>query len=143
MPGGDTRLVIVGQDPIYDSESALAALVPNGIKTVLSTAAWQEYDVPGSPYFALVDGASNRVIGAGSATSWQQVRSLLQQALEDEGLAGKRASGARRGRNAGPQRERRVDEALLSAGIGPGHPSLYPEPAGSDGGDIASPAVDS
>ena len=51
LPGGDTRLVIVGQDPIYDSESALAALVPNGIKTVLSTAAWQEYDVPGSPYF--------------------------------------------------------------------------------------------
>ena len=52
LPGNGTRLVIVGQDPAHDSESALAELVPPGVKAVLSSAAWQDYDVPGSPYFS-------------------------------------------------------------------------------------------
>lgn len=108
LPGDDTRLVIVAQDPEHDSESRLAELAPAGVRTVCSTAAWEAYDVPGSPYFALVDGAARRVVGSGSATSWTQVRGLLSQALGDERLGS-------------------VDEALTEAGIGPGHPSLYPE----------------
>ena len=85
LPGGDTRLVIVGQDPAHDSESALAALVPPGVKAVLSSAAWQDYDVPGSPYFALVDGAGGRVVGAGTALGWDQLSDLLQRALDEAG----------------------------------------------------------
>ena len=126
LPGGDTRLVIVGQDPAHDSESALARLVPPGVKAVLSSAAWEDYDVPGSPYFALVDGPEGRVVGAGSALRWEQLRDLLQQALDDAGLADRpRVLPRASARHSGRSRERRADEALRSAGVGPGHPSLY------------------
>lgn len=127
LPGDGTRLVIVGQDPAHDSESALAELVPPGVKGVLSSAAWQDYDVPGSPYFALVDGVDGRIVGAGSALGWEQLSELLQEALDDTDLArdprGRaRPSAGRSGRS----RARRADDALRSAGVGPGHPSLYP-----------------
>ncbi len=149
LPGGDTRLVIVGQDPAHDSESAMADLVPPGVKAVLSSAAWEDYDVPGSPYFALVDGSDGRVVGAGSALSWEQLRDLLEQALDDAGLADRsrlpgRRSGApvgRSGRSGAPvgrsgrSRAERADEALRSAGIAPGHPSLYPGQADSTRGN--------
>jgi len=150
LPGGDTRLVIVGQDPVHDSESAMAELVPAGVKAVLSSAAWEDYDVPGSPYFVLVDGAEGRVVGAGSALRWEQLQNLLQQALADAGLServpaervpavpsGSRPPGVPAGRS-GRRRAQRADEALRSAGIGPGHPSLYggqPDSNGRDGAD--------
>ena len=147
LPGGDTRLVIVGQDPAHDSESALAALVPPGVKAVLSSEAWEDYDVPGSPYFALVDGAEGRVVGAGSALGWEQLRNLLQQALDDAGLADR--SGLLPPKAPAPQsgrsRAQRADEALKSAGIGPGHPSLYGERSDvhrGNGADSTEPRVD-
>jgi hypothetical protein len=114
LPGSGTRLVIVAQDPVHDSESKLAELAPTGICTVCSSDAWTAYGVPGSPYFALVDGRTGRVVGSGTATGWEQVHGLLSQALDDEAMGGT------------------VDEALAASGIGPGHPSLYPEPAGPD-----------
>ena len=125
LPGANTRLVIVGQDPIHDSESALAELAPPGVRTVCSTEAWQAYEVPGSPYFILIDGASSQIIGAGSATTWEQVRGLLEQAVGDAGLEQKRA----RPGHSDPVLDLRptVDEALQEAGIGAGHPSLYPD----------------
>ena len=130
LPGGNSRLVIVGQDPAHDSESALAELVPPGVKAVLSSAAWEDYDVPGSPYFALVDGTDGRVVGAGSALEWDQLRGLLDQALGDHGLASSSGPSRPSRRSLSRQwrrsRVRRADEALMSAGIGPGHPSLYP-----------------
>ena len=127
LPGGDTRLVIVGQDPAHDSESAMADLVPPGVKAVLSSAAWADYDVPGSPYFALVEGSEGRVVGAGSALRWEQLRDLLEQALDDAGLSSVAGSQSPRApaRRSGRSRALRADEALRSAGVGPGHPSLY------------------
>ena len=132
LPGGNTRLVIVGQDPVHDSESALAELVPSGVKAVLSSAAWEDYDVPGSPYFALVDGTEGRVVGAGSALEWDQLKGLLQQALDDAGLAdrpgpsrrasahrtaGERERRGRRGAAGGGDRPRPSEP--LPRGIGP------------------------
>lgn len=115
LPGHRTRLVIVAQDPAHDSESALAELAPAGVRTVCSSAAWSAYGVPGSPFFALVDGRTGRVVGSGTATGWEQVHGLLSQALGDDALGSS------------------VDDALASAGIGPGHPSLYPDaPADAD-----------
>ena len=140
LPGGNTRLVVVGQDPAHDSESAMAELVPPGVKAVLSSAAWEDYDVPCSPYFALVDGADGRVVGAGSALRWEQLRDLLQQALDDAGLADQLGSPVPQAasRHSGRTRAQRADEALRSAGIGPGHPSLYggqPDPSHGNGAD--------
>ena len=138
LPGGDTRLVIVGQDPAHDSESAMAELVPPGVKAVLSSAAWDDYDVPGSPYFVLVDGAEGQIVGAGSALRWEQLQNLLQEALDDAGLADlsgwqRQAPAGRSGRS----RAQRADEALRSAGISPGHPSLYGGQSDSNGSNGA------
>ena len=123
LPGTDTRLVIVGQDPEHDSESALAELAPADVRTVCSTEAWQSYEVPGSPYFILVDGPTGQIVGAGSATSWEQVSGLLQQAIGDAALEQSRRSG----RPDVVDLRSSADQALKAAGIGPGHPSLYPD----------------
>ncbi|MDG2218019.1 MAG: hypothetical protein P8L46_08215 [Acidimicrobiales bacterium] len=121
LPGVDTRLVIVAQDPSHDSESRLVELAPTGVRMVCSSATWQSLDVPGSPYFVMVDGASRTVIGSGTATGWDQVKGLLTQAVLDSAMEGSRAHGA-------PS----VDDALSAAGIGPGHRSLYPDDTESD-----------
>lgn len=121
LPGVDTRLVIVAQDPAHDSESRLAELAPTGIRMVCSSATWQSLDVPGSPYFVMVDGASRAVIGSGTATGWDQVKNLLTQAVRDSAMNGTRPHGA-------PS----VNDALSGAGIGPGHPSLYPDGTDTD-----------
>ena len=139
LPGGDTRLVVVGQDPEHDSESAMADLVPPGVKAVLSSEAWEDYDVPGSPYFVLVGGSDGRVVGAGSALRWEQLRDLLQQALDDAGLAdhSRLSSPQATTGHSGRSRAQRADEALKSAGIGSGHPSLYGERSDSNHGNGA------
>ncbi len=106
VPGG-ARLVVVTRDLDEESESALRQRRPAVVPMVHSTQAWESFDVPGSPYFALV--AGGRVIGEGSGSSWPQVADLLGQSRRD-----------RRGR----RREARDDAALLAAGIAPGHESL-------------------
>lgn len=129
LPGTDTRLVIVTKSLEHESEAALASLAPPHIPLVMSSTAWEDFAIPVSPYFILVDGASGRIAGEGSATSWRQVRSLLTQAMADSEAA------TTRRRNDGDAREQRADEQLRRAGIEPGHPSLYPDgaPEAGDG----------
>ena len=131
LPDPRVRLVIVGQDPVYESETTFAGLVPPGVKAVLSSTAWQDYDVPGSPYFTLLHGADDRVLGAGTAADWEQMRGILQRALD--GYTAK--FDGHRGRASGQDRERRADDALLAAGIGPGHPSVHPDGLAPDGNE--------
>lgn len=126
--------------PIKPSEATLApgpapiravpcaGPAPPGAKTVLSSAAWQDYDVPGSPFFALVDGTSNRMVGSGTAASWDQMRNMLRTALGDYLLEVESNNDGTSGRD----RERRADQALLAAGIGRDHPSVNPD-FGTDG----------
>ena len=84
----------------------------------MSSAAWDDYRVPASPYFVLVDGTQG-VIGEGSAASFGQLAGLLDRATIDLGVAqGSASSGAARA-------EERIDLDLLRAGITPGHASLY------------------
>jgi len=114
----DTRLVVVTKGAEAESESRLRELAPQGVSLVQSTDAWVDYEVPVSPYFVLVDGPSGAVIGEGSASSWDQVSSLMSQALAD-------ATSGRRDRL--ENGEFRADAELRKAGILPGDPSLYPE----------------
>jgi len=126
LPGQGTRLVIVTKEADEESISAVQALAPSGLTTIMSNTAYAEYGVPVAPYFILVDGPSSRVVGEGAATTWAQVRHLLEQATADAGFALEgRSEGP--GRQSGVARELRADDELLAAGIGPGHPSLYPE----------------
>jgi hypothetical protein len=136
VPGG-VRVVVVTRGPEAESPADLARLAPPGVVTVLATSAWGIYGVPGSPYFVLVDGDRRTVIGEGTGSSWEQIERLVSSALADAGIT---ADGGR-GRGGGPpappgqSRDRgpRVDNDLRAAGIGPGHPSLYPgDPAGQE-----------
>lgn len=112
----NVRLVVVTKGAEAESPSRLAQLAPDGITLVQSTEAWEAYGVPVSPYFILVDGAADEIVGSGSAGSWAQVTSLLGQALADARAVRDGGSG-----------EMAADAELRRAGIGPGHPSLYPE----------------
>jgi hypothetical protein len=122
---GRARLVVVTKGAEAESPSALQALAPKWAPTILSTEAWEQYSVPGAPYMVLVDGNTGRIVGEGTGGSWDQVQSLLRQALADAGLAAGRR-GRSTERRSGPQREARADRELRAAGIEPGHPSLYP-----------------
>jgi hypothetical protein len=88
----------------------LRAAEPRDVTVVMSSAAWTDYRVPGSPYFVLVDGPAGRVRGEGTGAHWDQVKNLLRQAADDAADAG---------------REVRIDRELLAHGIAPGDPSLY------------------
>jgi hypothetical protein len=102
----DLRVVVVAKDAHEESISALRRLAPSHLTVVMSSAAWEAYRVPGSPYFVLVDGPGGRVRGEGTGTSWPQVWNLLRQAADDS-------------------REQVIDRELLSYGIAPGDASLY------------------
>lgn len=112
----DTRLVVVTKGPEAESPSRLAQLAPPGITVVQTSEAWEAYGVPVTPFFMLVDGTSGDVLGEGSATTWAQVISLIVQAGDDRDSLG----------------ELKADRELRRAGIGPGHPSLYPTDAKQD-----------
>lgn len=122
------QTVIVTRGRDRERPARVAALAPDGIPVVMSSEAWQDYEIPGAPYFVLV---SDAVLGEGVATTWTALASLVGDAVEDERMAEAepRAAG---GGSGGPARARRIEDTLLAAGIGPGHPSLYP-----GGGDPA------
>ena len=120
------RLVVVTKDEDEESPARLRDLAPDDVPVVMSSATWERYRVIGSPYFILVE-PDGQVAGEGTATSWEQLGSLLGDAMADGGsvLHLLQAGDQRPGSNRGPARLARADEELDSAGIGPGHPSLY------------------
>ena len=133
---GDGALRIIAKGPEEESPSSLRALA-GAREVVQSSAAWTDYDIPGSPYFVYVEAGT--VTGEGSATTWAQVRDLMAQGVADSeearAAAGRPGPGALVGDHLG-RGERdslpRMDSELLAAGIGPGDPSLYtsPDPEG-------------
>lgn len=115
LPAG-LETVIVTHGPEREQASKLRALAPAGVPVVMSSPAWEDYAVPGTPYFVLVREGAIR--GEGVATTWHALASLLGDALEEERAGGVDAEG------------RGIDERLAAAGIGPDHPSLYPRGEG-------------
>jgi len=82
LPGG-ARLVVVTKGRDRESPSRLRELSPPDVPVVMSTEAWESYGIAMSPYFVHVDGDGS-VRSEGAASSWEQVRSLLRDAIEDE-----------------------------------------------------------
>jgi hypothetical protein len=108
--------VIVTRGPDREQRAKLRSLPPEGVPVLMSSQAWEDYAVPGSPYFVLVQGGAIR--GEGAATTWHALASLVGDAIEEQNDASAQARG------------RGVEDRLAAAGIGPEHPSLYP--GGSD-----------
>ncbi len=115
LPRSVDRLVIVTKSNDEESPAALNNLAPRDHAVVMSSQAWDDYGVPASPYFVLVDGATGSIDGEGAATTWTQVGSLLSRAEADVEA----------------ENERRIDSELRKAGIQPNDPTLYPTDAES------------
>jgi hypothetical protein len=111
---GEQRLIIVVQGG--DNLSRIRKLAGDDLLVVVSDRAWSDYDVPGSPHFVFIDGGA--VTGEGTGTDWQQVNDLLRHAGAPG--TGRLGWGAR-------DNAARIDRELTSAGILPGHSSLYPD----------------
>ncbi len=120
-----TRVVIVTKGPDREVPSEVRSRTTGPIPVVMSTDAWVDYQVPGSPFFVLVDGATGRKVGQGVASHVGQLAELVRRAEHDRGSVD---NGRGRGESAldGPGREAAADEVLRAAGILPGDPSLYP-----------------
>jgi hypothetical protein len=84
---GEARVVVVVKDPAFESPSKLRELAPPDVPVVQSSRAWEDFGIAMSPYFCFVDGATGDVRSEGAAMSWEQVASLLRDALLDEELA--------------------------------------------------------
>lgn len=121
----DVRLVVVTKGPDQESPAAVADLAPEAVPVVMTNAAWLSYDVPGSPYFVLVDGRSGTVQGEGTGIDWDQVKGLLTQVTDDASHAADLEARRVQKYRADDERERRVDDELMAAGIAPGDPSLF------------------
>jgi hypothetical protein len=134
VPDG-TRVVVVTREEPDEDAAAIAELAPPGLPVVMSSTAYEELEVPGSPYVVHVEGRSGRVRGEGTAATWSAVRGLLLRSARAEGSP--RAKAA-----ADAARERDADRHLLAAGISPGDPSLYQRADGTPvGGDEAGRSV--
>ncbi len=102
LPDG-LQPMIVTRGPDREQRSKLRSMAPSTVPVVMSSEAWADYAVPGSPYFVMVQDGEIR--GEGVATTWDALTSLLADAVEEQ---------------------RGIDERLAAAGIGPDHPSLFP-----------------
>jgi len=105
---------------------ALASETP--VPVMLSAETWGELEVPGSPYFTLIDARAQVVVGAGSAQSWPQLSSLASDGMLELALAADLSASSphvRRGYRSIIEQE---DDELARAGILPSHPSLTAPP---------------
>jgi hypothetical protein len=110
-----TRLTVVTKGPERERLARLLELAPTDVDVVMSTQAWHDFEIPAMPHFVLVDGGE--IAGRGSATSWEQIASLLSDVDDDDLITRARSTS---------ERAARAERALAEAGIAAGHPSLYP-----------------
>lgn len=117
----NARIVAITKDPDEERATRVEKLSSKRAVTVMSSQAWVDYNVPMYPYFVYVDAASGEVRAGGAADTWEHVLALLDDSLEEiESRKGARVDDD--------------DAALLAAGIGPGHPSLFRGVGGDDRG---------
>jgi len=141
LPGG-TRLVIVTKGIDSESPSEIATLAPTGVTLVMSSEAWEQYRVPGSPYFVFVDGPTGRIRGEGTGMSWEQVGNLLAQATGDLTFAlGDAGARLEAKPESDAERELRIDQELMAAGIFPGDSSLYKAQDDAGGSEPTEPST--
>jgi hypothetical protein len=125
LPAG-ARLVVVTKGLDREVGGEVAALASPGLTVVMSSDAWTDYEVPGSPFFVLVDGGRGRRIGEGVANRFSQVVELVRRAQVDAAASTVEAPTGHDVGLDGPARESANDAELRAAGILPGDESLYP-----------------
>lgn len=117
------RVVIATLGADEESPTRAQSLVRGQADVVMTSQGWADFEVPGAPYFAMID-PGRGIIGEGSATTYQALEEFLVDSTNDSKWDRRRAQKDR----TGIERETRIDEELRAAGIEPGDPRLYPEP---------------
>ncbi len=124
LPDG-TRIVIVTKGSELEITPQVRQLANGRVPVVMSTEAWHDYQVPGSPFFVLVDGITGQKVGQGVANQASQLVDLVGRAYLEQGPRRANTSTAQTAID-GPAREAENDDVLRAAGILPGDSSLYP-----------------
>ncbi len=107
---GRAHVVIVTRGPATERRSEIARLAPAGVDVVMTDEAWGRFRVPGSPYFVVIDGPSGDVLAEGTATSWDEVASMITSTVSAQAPA--RPESA-------TERAARIHAELTAAGIEP------------------------
>ena len=116
------RVLISTLGESEESPTRAQALTSGDADVVMSSQAWADYEVPGAPYFVVVDPRQG-VIGQGSASTFEALQQFLVDSTNDrrwDRQRGQKSPGF-------SESERQVDEELRNAGIEPGDQRLYPE----------------
>lgn len=140
---GIGRVVAITKGPKDEDPVRIQRLAGTFRDVVMSPRAHPDYGVEITPYFVLV-GPDGHVSGAGTGQSWQQMLEMIREATADEAFAARlsprRGLGAFLRRNRMPRRRtespaaqlQRAEAELAAAGVGPGHPSLFPDHGADD-----------
>lgn len=120
--GHPHRVLIVTLGESEESPTRAQSMARGSADVVMSSQAWSEFEVPGAPYFVLVEGDTGQVVGEGSATTYQALEEFLRDSTND------RLWDARSGSSpdSTAEEESRIDADLREAGIRPNDPRLYP-----------------
>jgi hypothetical protein len=120
------RVLIVTLGESEESPTRAQSMAKPGVDVIMSSTSWSEFEVPGAPYFALIEAETSRVVGEGSAMTFESLEEFLSDATNDQKWDLQTSGGV------GISEEDRIDAELRRAGILPGDPRLYP-----DKGDIS------
>jgi hypothetical protein len=118
LPLPRTRIVVITKGVDSESPGKVAGLALHNTDVLMTTEAWDAFRVPLTPYFMLLDSEA-RVMGEGSAVTWDQLLGLLRQSVEDSPNPSHLGTA---------ERARFTDAQLAESGVEPGDPSLYENP---------------
>jgi hypothetical protein len=121
------RVVIATLGPDEESPTRAKALQRGDADVVMSSQAWESYEVPGAPYFVIAD-PKEGVLGEGSAETFDALAQFLEDSTNDLAWDRRRARDS-----SGADREDRIDRELRQAGIRPDDPRLHHQPGEIDG----------
>lgn len=114
------RVVIVTLGESEESPTRAQSLAQPEVDVVMSSAGWTDFEVPGAPYFVLLEAGTGRVVGEGSAMTFESLEEFLTDATNDQNWDLQASQTPH-------TEEDRIDADLRRAGILPGDPRLYPQ----------------
>lgn len=111
------RVVIVTLGESEESPTRAQSMRRGTVEVIMSSDGWNSFEVPGAPYFALIEPETGRIVGEGSAMTFDSLVEFLTDATNDQQWDLQVGTASE---------EDRIDADLRRAGIHPGDPRLYP-----------------
>ena len=115
------RVLIVTRGSEEESPTRAQSLRRGQADVIMSSQAWDDYEVPGAPYFVLIGPGNGGIAGEGSAATFDSLEQFLADSVNDSRWDRDRVNKQR----TDSLGEKRVDEDLKRAGLGPDDPRLY------------------